>query len=129
MATKYNRFWYIDSNRIGIVEKTSSTVSKDGWESNYTSVTEGKSMRIYAISQSTDIATNDSTTNVYNDIPQQFHEGIVYKAIANFYKDPRNMDMTAAQVFDSEYEMKVRSAKKYARTRYVTTGTIKPYDY
>jgi len=129
MATKYNRFWYIDSNRIGIVQKATSTVTKDGWESNYKSITEAKSMRIYAISQSTDIAANDSTTDVYNDIPQQFHESIVYKAIANFYKDPRNMDINAAQLFDGEYELKVREAKKYARTRYVTTGTIKPYDY
>ena len=129
MATKYNRYWYIDSNRLGIVEKTSSLQETDGWQSEFKSITEAKDIRIYAISKSTDVTVADLTSNIFVDIPEQFHEALVYKTIATLYKDPRNMDLQISQVFEADYELKVREAKKYARSRYVTTGTIKQQDF
>ena len=129
MAKKYERFWYIDSNRIGIVEKATKAQEKDGWQSNYKSISEAKDIRIYAISKSTDLTLDDLTADAFVDIPEQFHEGIVYRAIATFYKDPRNQDMNNAQLFDAEYELKVREARKYSRSRYVTTGFLKPQDF
>ena len=129
MATKKERAWYIDKlGKIGIVEKGTSTVSRDGYTSDWTSITEAKTFRIYAISNDNDLDT-DSLTNTYTQIPAQFHETLVYKVIANGYKDGRNQKFDAAQYFDAEYLAGVKEAKKYSKSDYTTTGFIKQQDY
>lgn len=129
MATKKERAWYIDKlGKIGIVEKSTNTITKDGYTSNWTSITEAKSFRIYAISRDDDLSASD-LTNTFNQIPAQFHEAIVNKVIANGYKDTRNQKFDAAQYFDNEYAVAIKEAKKFSKANYTTTGFIKPQDY
>ena len=128
MANK-ERVWFIDKlGKIGVVEKATNTVTRDGYTTNWASITEAKSFRIYAISRDDDISI-DEPTNTFLQIPVQFHEVIVYKAVANGYKDPRNMNPQVAQYFDGEYLAGVKEAKKFSKANYITTGFVKPQDY
>ena len=103
MATKKERAWYADKlGKIGIVEKVTNIITKDGYTSDWASITEAKAFRIYAISRDDDLSDTD-LTNTFNQIPIQFHEAIVYKVIANGYKDTRNQKFDAAQYFDNNF--------------------------
>ena len=129
MATKKQRAWYVDKlKRIGIVEKATNTVTKDGFTSNWASVSETKDIRIYAISQDEDLL-NDVMTGTFNEIPEQFHETILLRVIAGGYKDPRNLQIDMAQYFDQEYNLGVKEAKKFSRSNYQTTGQIRPQEF
>ena len=68
-------------------------------------------------------------TNTFNQIPEQFHEVLVYKVVANGYKDPRNMDLNNAQYFDNEYALGVKEGKKFSRNNYTDVGMISPQDF
>jgi hypothetical protein len=129
MATKKERAWYIDKlAKIGIVEKSTNIVTKDGYTSDWTSITEAKTFRIYAISLGDDLIDSD-LTNTFNQIPFQYHEAIVYKVIANGYKDARNQKFDAVQYFENEYAMAVKEAKKFSKSNYTTMGFIQPQDF
>ena len=129
MATKVQRAWYIDKlGKIGIVEKSTNTVSKDGYTSDWLSIAVVKATRIYAISRDSDISINE-LTNTFNQIPEQFHEVLVYKAIAMGYKDPRNMDINNAQYFDQEYSLGVKEGKKFSKSNYTDVGSVKQQDF
>jgi len=129
MATKKQRAWYVDKlKRIGIVEKGTNTITRDGFTSNWASISEAKDIRIYAISQDEDLS-NNTMDGTFNEIPEQFHEVILYKVIAMGYKDPRNMDLNNAQYFDNEYALGVKQAKKFSRSNYGTTGHIRPHEF
>jgi|TARA_R100000781_G_C4062020_1_gene121360 predicted transcriptional regulator len=129
MANKKQRVWYIDKlQRMGIVEKVTNAITKDGYTSDWESISEVKDLRIYAISRDLDLV-KDNLTNTWSQIPAQFHEHIVTKAIAMGYKDPRNMQLDVAQYFDAEYLTGLKEAKKFSRSNYQTTGTIKPQDF
>ena len=128
MADK-ERVWYTDKlGKLGIVEKATNTVTRDGYTSDWSSITEAKSFRIYAISRDDDISI-DEPTNSFNQIPVQFHETIVYKVIANGYKEPRNINPQLAQYFDGEYLAGIKEAKKFSKANYTTTGFISPQEY
>lgn len=121
---KKTRAWYIDKLKIiGLVEKNTSTNSRDGFTSDWVSISEAKDMRIYAISRDYDIA-KDALGNTFLQIPDQYHEVLVYKAIAMGYKDPRNMNIKLAQYFDNEYNVGTKEAKKFSRASYLTTGQV-----
>ena len=129
MATKYTRAWYIDKLlKLGIIEKATNAVTRDGYTSDWQSISEIKDLRIYAISRDADLA-KDAMTATWTQIPSQFHETIVNKVIARGYKDPRHMEVDTAQYFDMEYNLGMRKAKRFARSNYQTTGTIKPHDF
>ena len=129
MANKIERAWYIDKLKsIGIVEKGTNATTKDGYTSNWKSITEVKDVRIYAISRDEDLDASD-LTNTWSNIPTQFHEILIYKVIAMGYKDPRNLKIDAAQYFDTEYMLGVKEAKKFSRSNYETTGMIAPQDF
>ena len=126
---KKTRAWYIDKLKIlGIVEKNTTTATKDGFASDWISITEAKDLRIYAISRDSDIEIN-ALGNTFLQIPEQFHEVLVYKAIAMGYKDPRNLDIKLAQYFENEYMMGTKEAKKFSRAGYLSTGQISSQDY
>ena len=126
---KKQRAWFVDKlNRIGIVEKGNSVVTKDNYTSNWKSISQIKDLRLYTISRDADLAVN-AVTQSFAQIPNQFHETIVYKAIATGYKDPRHLDLQIAQYFDQEYAIGVKEAKKYSKSNYQSTGTIKGQDY
>ena len=129
MATKKQRAWYVDRlKRIGIVEKATNTVTRDGFTTDWTSITEAKDLRIYAISQDEDLLIN-VMAGPFNEIPEQFHEVILYKAIAMGYKDPRNLELKNAQYFDNEYAIGVKEGKKFSRSNYQTTGQVRPQEF
>ena len=129
MASKKQRAWYIDKlKRIGIVEKATNIVSKDGYTSNWASISEDKDLRMYAISRDTDVVV-DTLTGTFIGIPEQFHETIAFKVIARGYRDPRNMNLQVAQFFDGEYLSGLKQAKKFSKSNYQTTGRIKPQDF
>ena len=129
MATKYIRAWFVDKmRRIGIVEQATNASTRDGWTTNWRSITEAKDIRIYAISKDADLTINN-TNLTFSNIPSQFHEGLVNKAIATGYKDPRHFEIQAAQYFDNEYEKTIRRGKKFSKSNYQTTGIIKGQDY
>ena len=127
MATR--RAWYVDKlKRIGVVEKGTNATTKDGYTSDWKSITEVKDLRIYAISRDADLDSS-TMTNTFVQIPEQFHEVMLFKAIAMGYKDPRNLDLNNAQYFDNEYKLAVKEAKKFSKSNYQSTGQIKPQDF
>ena len=129
MADKTKRAWFIDKmNRIGIIEKASFAVTKDGYTSNWKSISEVKDLRLYTISRDADLVV-DAMGATWVQIPEQYHETIVYKAIASGYKDPRHMDLQSAQYFDQEYSMGVLQARKESRNSFQSTGIIKQQDF
>lgn len=132
MATKKKRFWFIDTStvraRMGIVEQVTNVLTKDGYTTDFKAITEAKDITIYAIARDYDLTVNNMAST-WSQIPLQFHEVIVNKAIANGYKEPRNMDIQVAQYFDNEYLLGLKEAKKFSRSNYQTTGKIKPQDF
>ena len=129
MATRVARAWYIDKlGKMCIVERATSAVSKDGYTSDWTSITTAKATRIYAISRDSDISINE-LTNTFLQIPGQYHEVLTYKAIAMGYKDPRNLNIEAAQYFDMEYEKGVKEGKKFAKSDYTDIGSVRQQDF
>ena len=132
MATKKQRFWYIDTStlrpRMGIVEKATNAVTKDGYTSEYQSITEAKDITIYAIARDNDLAA-DALTATWTQIPEQFHSTIVDKVISIGYKDPRNFDMERIKFFDMEYGLGLKKAKHFSRSNYTSTGFIAPQDF
>jgi hypothetical protein len=129
MAVKKERAWYVDKlGKIGIVEKANNTVTKDGYVSDWKSITEAKTFRIYAISRDDDLSSSD-LSNTFNQIPAQFHEAIVYKVIAMGYKEPRNMELNNAQFFDAEYDMAIKEGKKFSKADYTDVGYVKQQDF
>ena len=129
MATETQKAWYVDKlKRIGIVEKAFNAVRKDGHQSDWKSITEVKDVTLYTISKDADLDASN-LSNTFIAIPLHFHEGIVYKAIAMGYKDPRNMEINLAQYFDGEYLASVKEAKKFSRSNYQTMGRINSQDF
>ena len=129
MAAKKQRLWYIDKlGKMGIVEKVTNGVTRDGYKTDWTSITEVKTTRIYAISRDSDISI-DEMTNTFNQIPGEYHEALVYKVIAMGYKDPRHMELKTAQYFDNEYMMSVKEGKKFSKSNYTDVGYVIPQDF
>ena len=129
MAAKKQRLWYIDKlGKMGIVEKVTNGVTRDGYKTDWTSITEVKATRIYAISRDSDISINEMT-NTFNQIPGEYHEALVYKVIAMGYKDPRHMELKTAQYFDNEYMMSVKEGKKFSKSNYTDVGYVVPQDF
>mgnify|MGYP003145229565 FL=1 len=129
MSSKKVRAWFVDkTKRLGIIEKGTSVVTQDGHTSDWTSITEVKPLKLYTISLDADLDTSD-LTNTWTMIPLQFHEALVFKAIAGGYKDPRNMDFDVAQYFDREYEKSLKEAKKFAKSNYQTVGVVSSQDF
>ena len=127
------RYWYIDRgqggrDRLGIVEKATSSTTKETITSNWASVSEVKDLRVYTIDSPADFETGDLTVED-TSIPKRYHEALVSKVISTGYKDPRNMKIDAAQFFDGEYEKLVKKAKKHARSNMQTNGFIKQIDF
>ena len=129
MANK-QRMYFIGTHSAGeklaIVEKVTNATTVDGVTSSYQTVSEAKAVKIRGSFKAADLS---DLTDEWTTIPERFHEAIAFKVIARGYKDPRNMDLQAAQIFDQEYELGIKKGKKWARSNYQTTGQIKPVDF
>ena len=129
MATRTIRAWYIDKlGKMGIVEKATNVATKNGYVTDWISVASALPVRLYAISRDSDISINE-LTNTFNQIPGEYHEALVYKAVAMGYKDPRNMQIEVAQYFDNEYMMAVKQGKKFSKSNYTDVGYVVPQDF
>tara|TARA_E500000305_G_scaffold107148_2_gene106699 strand:- start:11 stop:397 length:387 start_codon:yes stop_codon:yes gene_type:complete len=117
--------WFIGENRLGIVEKKNTVgVSDPNWVSPTVA---GKGIRIFYIARPLKL-TDDLT--VSPEIPEQFHEGLVYKVIADLYRLPGDsLNLELAAYFDQMYAASVREGKKYASRNKVSGGYIKPVHF
>ena len=131
-TSKKQRVWYIDTHtsgeKIAIVEKATNAVTKDGYTSDYETVTEAKGVKIRGIFTDTDLS-NDAMTGTYSNIPSRFHSAIAMHVISMGYLDPRNMNMENSQIFSGGYQDGVKKAKRFARSNYVSTGRVVPQDF
>ena len=53
---------------------------------------------------------------------------IVYKAIADLFKLPKNLNMELAQYYELEYMKLIKRAKKYSKRHHISTGFIRGVD-
>jgi hypothetical protein len=137
MNTNPARFYFVDNDRLALVEKNGTTTT-DGASTVYKSISEAKSIRINTICKAdhfntgANIVASDAispTAGPLGHIPTQFHEALVFKVLAMGYKTPPAMDVNIAQYFDMEYEKIIKQAKKFARSNYIQTGMIVPQEF
>tara|TARA_Y100001938_G_C8077742_1_gene427188 strand:+ start:521 stop:940 length:420 start_codon:yes stop_codon:yes gene_type:complete len=135
--TNPERFYFVDNDRLAIVEKNGTT-TVDNASTAYKTISEAKPIRMNVIAKAdhfntgSTINTTDTisaTAGPLGHIPTQFHEALVYKVIAMGYKTPPAMDISVAQYFDIEYEKIVKEGKKFARSNYIQTGFVAPQDF
>ena len=135
--TNPERFYFVDNDRLAIIEKKGST-TVDNATTNYQTISEAKPIRMNTICKANHFNTGSNiveadftstTSGPLGDIPSQFHEALVFKVIAMGYKTPPAMDINTAQYFDMEYEKTVKEGKKFARSNYIQTGMIAPQDF
>lgn len=143
--TNPKRFWFTERGKIAFVESGSST-TVDGVTTTILSLSEAKTVRVKAIANAVHFTTqetpgddsedglmvaeyDDPTKGPLGEIPNQFHEALVYKVIANGYREPRNLEIQLAQYFDGEYSKGVKNAKKYSKSNYQASGTIAQQDF
>ena len=129
-SSSNDRFWYIGNDRLGLVEKAASAVTRDGRQSDYQSISEVKEIRIYAIAQAADFTTD--LTEV-SEIPNQFHDALVYKVISDAYLKAGTevFNPQVSQIFEGKYLALVQNGKRKARDNYISSGSavIRPTDF
>lgn len=122
MAATTEYSWHISRESFALLQKSGN---------DWISPTEaGKEMQINVVAvPPVFTGIGDWELESLPEIPIQFHEAIVFKAIATGYLTPPNMQPDAAQFFSQEYERKLKKAKYYAKAHRVRGGTIKAIDY
>jgi len=129
-SSSNERYWYVDSGRLGVVEKISGVATRDDKQSDYQSISVVKEIRIFSISQATDFTTN---LTLSSDLPNQYHDALVYKVIGDGYLKAgmKEFSPQASQIFDAKYDQLVKDGKKNARANYNSTGSaiITPTDF
>ena len=133
MALSKKYAYYIDREKLGVVEYGGTSNDSDGitnWQSISVS---GKTIRIFCTKLADHMTSANmdtvSSTIEHGQVPAQFHEGLVHKAISIGYKDPRNINIELATFFEQEYQQVEKKAKKYARMHHQTAGYIRPVDF
>ncbi len=111
--------YYIERNRLFLAE--------DNGDGTYKNIPEGSNVRIYGTKQADHFELDN---DLLLDIPSQFHEAIVYRAIGTGYETPPNINPKVAIYFTDVYNKLVRKAKKWkTRGRQGTFGNIIPRDF
>lgn len=124
------RFWYEDLGRLAIVEKVSGAIKRAGKESNYQSISIEGLLRLKTISSPADITTATlSTANILDGVSGNFGRYIADYGIAHGYRAPETMNPQQADYFEMRFEKGLKEAKKFGRSRYINTGSIKPIDF
>lgn len=123
-ATYSKMRWYAERKRLAIVSRDTKASTIDDM---YTNIPTGSQIRIYGAKIPEHFSTtNDSLT----ELPEQFHEAIVYKAIAMGYETPPNLQPELAQYFKSQYEVMVKEAKRWKKqSRVGGPRFLKPIDF
>jgi hypothetical protein len=124
-ADTYSKMrWYAERDRIAVVTQDTKALTQDDL---YVNLPAGSKVRIYGSKIADHFsANNDSLT----ELPEQFHEAIVYKAIANGYETPPNLNPEMAVYFKQQYETVVKKAKKWKKSsRIGGFGQLKPMEF
>jgi hypothetical protein len=111
------RYWYVDNNRLGIVEKMTNAITRDDKTSNYQSISEVKEIRIHAIAQPT--AFSGASVDAVSEFPSQFHDALSNRVIGEGYLRPIHT------VFDAKYKEAVKAGRAFGRSNYNQSGNIK----
>ena len=124
LSNRDKYFWYISGERLGIVEKKTSTGGADPmWQSP----TSQESLRVHYTAKAAHLSDDLTETP---EIPSQFHEALAMKVIGDLYKLPgETFNLQLAAYFDQQYELQIREAKKYARRHHTSVGYIIPQDF
>jgi hypothetical protein len=129
-STSDERYWYVDGQRLGLVEKTNTTITREGKETNYQSIAVAKEIRITAISKDVDF-TGDLTET--GNIPSQFREALAHKVISEFMlrQGSTSFSPELSEIFSAKYTVTVKDAKSYARDGKINSGSaiIVPTDF
>ena len=129
-SSSNERYWYIDNDRIGLVEKVTSAITRDGKTSNFQSISVVKEIRIFAICQAKDFTTD--LTEV-SEIPSQFHDALSYKVISDGYlrAGGQMFNPQVSEMFDVKYQALVKDGRKHARSSYLSgsSAIITPTDF
>ena len=122
MAVTTEYAWYIERDRLGLVEKVSGE-----WKS----VTEdNKDIRVFCTALAAPFkGDTEGDLDSSSEVPAQFHEALAYKVIASGYEEPRNLNPEMAMYFTSKYEQVVKQGKKHGRTLHVSSRIIKQQDF
>ena len=119
-----DRYWYVDTNRLGVVEKVKNSVTRDDKISDFQSISESKEMRIHAISQ---VADFTSSMTQSSEIPNQFHIALAEKVISDLNLLSDTLDKH--KIFYARYVQAIKDARKYARMRHQQSGTIRQVSF
>ena len=123
--SKYKKMrWYVERDRLGLVALQDDRTSV---ETMYSNLPSGSQVRIYGAK----IAQHfDADTDTVQEIPEQFHESLVWRAIAAGYEIPPNQNMQAAMYFEAKYQKAVKDARKWKQLgRQGGTSFIRPMDF
>ncbi len=119
-------FWYIVGDRIALVEKKAEG-AEEGTGSFTSITTAGIKIRLEYVTRPKKFT---GTLTESSEIPEQFHEALAMKVIADMYKLPgENFNLQVAQYFDQQYAQEIREAKKYASRHHVRGGQIRPVEF
>lgn len=118
-------FWFVNGNRIGIVQKNTNNLS--GEDQYISPKIGGEKLRLEYTSRP--IPFSDDLTKS-SELPDQFHEALSFKVIAELYRLPGDgFNLQLAQYYDQLYMVQIREGKKYASRNKVSGGYIKPVSY
>lgn len=131
-SSSNDRYWYLDTRRIGIVEKsTGRVVSRDGKSSQYQSCSvDDAEIRLLVTAYPTEFTQGNIDTNlVLSLVPGSFERAIVDYVIANGYMLPSNFQPPAVQLFNAKYAEEVKEGKKFSNKSASGTGRIVPCEF
>ena len=124
ISNRDNYFWFIQGERLGVVEKKTSTGVSDP---NFQSPTAEHALTVQYTAKAQHFGT---TLTDSSELPSQFHEALAFKVIADLYKLPgKSFNLQLAAYFDQQYEAQIREAKKYARRHHTSVGYIAPQSF
>ena len=124
------RYWYEDLGRIAIVEKKLDAIKRNDVVSNYQSVSIVGLLRLRTISAPAHITTDTvAGATILSGVQGNFARFIGDYCIAEGYRKPAAMNPQQADYFEMRFEKAIKTAKKQARARYITTGRIAPVDF
>lgn len=125
-----DRRWYEDLGRLAIIEKKTDAIKRDDTTSQFQSISVRALLRIKAIASPAHITTgNVGSANILSGAPGNFGRYIGDYCIAEGYRRPASLNPQQADYFDAKFQRGLKEAKKLARSRYISTGRVKPIDF
>ena len=113
-------YYWVEGEVIGLATST------DGGKT-FSKVTAGSADNfvVFCTKKATHFSTD--LTEV-SEIPSQYHEALVNKAIADGYRRP-DKEIKMSEHFDALYMIAIKKAKKYAKSDKRRFGRVVPTDF